>query len=152
MVCECWNPILTFCTICKFLFLCLFFFFFLLKLGRAWLNMSEFSIICRVQQVAWDKHFTGNNLAEDPKSPVSAAILKICNVHSIIHNTEAAFIRAADLSLKLLYRFCCGDCQTYCLCLLCFAFIPRRGCVLTVLGSAGTLCMGCCLLSYPTAG
>lgn len=106
MVCECWNPILTFCTICKFLFLCLF--FFLLKLGRAWLNMSEFSIICRVQQVAWDKHFTGNNLAEDLKSPVSAAILKICNVHSIIHNTEAAFIRAADLSLKLLYRSAAG--------------------------------------------
>lgn len=70
--------------------------------------MSEFSIICRVQQVGRDKHFTGNNLAEDLKSPVSAAILKICNVHSIIHNTEPAFIRAADLSLKLLYRSAVG--------------------------------------------
>lgn len=83
-------------------------FFFLLKLDRAWLNMSEFSIIYRVQQVAWDKHFTGNNLAEDLKSPLSAAMLKICNVHSIIHNTEPAFIKAADLSLKLLYRSAAG--------------------------------------------
>lgn len=97
----------TFCTICKFQFLCLFFFF-LLKLHRAWLDLTEFSIICGVQQVAWDKHFTGNNLAEDLKSPVSAAILKICNVHSIIHNTEPAFIRAADLRLKLLCRSAAG--------------------------------------------
>lgn len=70
--------------------------------------MSEFSIICGVQQVVWDKRFTGSNLAEDLKSPVSAAILKICNVHSIIHNTEPAFIRAAYLSLKLLYRSAAG--------------------------------------------
>lgn len=39
---------------------------------------------------------------------MSAAILKICNVHSIIHNTEPAFIRAADLRLKLLCRSAAG--------------------------------------------
>lgn len=39
---------------------------------------------------------------------MSAATLKICNVHSIIHTAEPAFIRAPDLSLKLLYRSAAG--------------------------------------------
>ena len=58
------------------------------------LNITDFSIICGVQQVAWDKRFTGNNLSEGPEvSRVSRHAFKknknICEEHFIIHSTEA---------------------------------------------------------------
>lgn len=101
MVCECilLDEPCSHSAICKFV---LFFFFFAFPCMLC--NMTEFGIICALQQVAWDKRFTSNNLAEDLKSPVSAAMLQICNVYFIIHNTEPAIISAeARERVRLLY-------------------------------------------------
>lgn len=82
-------------------------------------NTTEFGIICAVQQVAWDKHFTSNNLSEETWS-LLCQLPCLKNMQCVFHNIEP---RASIYKLGLKGRSpertelqtmlnCFLDCQT----------------------------------------